>query len=325
MSSDPTKRRNATSQRTQCPWKLNVACPKSSNIVKINSFVDSHNHILTSNIQEMASRFRKLTPEMLSDIKKYVIQGRMDSGSIYPLLMHDYPNHTIFKKDLYNAVYQFRLQNNPGDSDASLMLQMLLEKKDSDPLWIVKPHLEPLSRKLNRLLWMSPQQRTIYESFHDVVFLDTTSNTNRFQMMLCVIVVIDNHFRSRIVASAIIEDETLDTFQWILMTLFGETGINPRVIFTDSDPSLISAIKEIHPNTNHLLCIFHIDLNLRKKLKGKLGVHFEEFRHKFYTCRNSLCIELFESRWVQLIDQYPESAKYLSDTLYVNKESWAVS
>ena len=55
VSSDPIKRRNATSQRTQCPWKLNVACPKKSNIVKINSFVDNHNHILTTNIQEMAS------------------------------------------------------------------------------------------------------------------------------------------------------------------------------------------------------------------------------------------------------------------------------
>src|SRR5256885_22487 len=44
VSADPTKRRNATSQRIQCPWKLNVSCPKSNNIVKINSFVDNHNH-----------------------------------------------------------------------------------------------------------------------------------------------------------------------------------------------------------------------------------------------------------------------------------------
>jgi hypothetical protein len=69
---------------------------------------------------------------------------------------------------------------------------------------------------------------------------------------------------------------------------------------------------------------FHIDLNLRKKLKGKLGNKFEEFRHKFYTCRNSLCEDLFELRWNQLIDQYPAAVKYLSDTLYVNKESWAI-
>ena len=54
-------------------------------------------------------------------------------------------------------------------------------------------------------------------------------------------------------------------------------GINSKVIFTDSDPSLISAIKEIHTDTKHLLCIFHIDLNLHKKLKSKLETHFEEF------------------------------------------------
>ncbi|CAB4487733.1 unnamed protein product [Rhizophagus irregularis] len=284
---------------------------KTSNVVKINSFVDNHNYILTSNIQEMAPRFQKLTPEMLSDIKKYVIQGRMDSVSIYPLLIHDYPGYTIFKKDLYNAVYQFQLQNNPGDSDASQMLQMLLKKSILIHYGLLN-HNWNLYPESYHLLWMLSQQQALYESFHDIVFLDTTSNTNQFQMMLCVVVVIDNHFKSRIVASAIIENETLDTFRWILMTLFEETDINPRIIFTDSDPSLISAIKEIYSNTDHLLCIFHIDLNLRKKLKGKLGACFEEFCHKFYTCQNSLYIELFESRWVQLISQYPESVKYTS-------------
>ena len=59
-------------------------------------------------IQEIAPRFRKLTKEMLADIEKYVIQGRMDSVFIYPLLRHDYPDQPIYKKDLYNAVYQFR-------------------------------------------------------------------------------------------------------------------------------------------------------------------------------------------------------------------------
>ncbi|CAB4415786.1 unnamed protein product [Rhizophagus irregularis] len=79
-----------------------------------------------------------------------------------PLLKH---NRTIFKKDLYNAVYQFRLKNNPGDSDASQMLQMLLNWKDLDLLWIVKPRLELSTRKLNHLLWMSPSQRNLYERF----------------------------------------------------------------------------------------------------------------------------------------------------------------
>jgi hypothetical protein len=74
-----------------------------------------------------------------------------------------------------------------------------------------------------------------------------------------------------------IDDETLDTYRWLFDAIFTETGISPGVIFTDSDPSMIQSIKEIYLNTKHLLCIFHIDLNLRKKLQGKLGNKFENF------------------------------------------------
>ena len=86
---------------------------------------------------------------------------------------------------------------------------------------------------------MSPIQRELYVKYNDVVILDTTYNTNRFQMMLCIITIIDNNYRTRIVASAIIEDETLDTYRWICDIIFNETGILPSVIFTDSDLSMI--------------------------------------------------------------------------------------
>ncbi|GBB94191.1 hypothetical protein RclHR1_23080002 [Rhizophagus clarus] len=235
-------------------------------------------------------------PKMLADIEKYVIQGRMDSAFIYPLLKHDYPDQPIYKKDLYNAVYQFCQKNNPGDTDASQMLELLIKWKDFDPLWIVKLRLDPISKKLKSLLWMSPTQRELYNKYNDITIIDTTYNTNRFQMMLCIMAVIDNNYKSRIVAFAIIDDETLNTYQWLFDAILTETGISPKVIFTDSDPSMIQSIKEIYPDTKHLLCIFHIDLNLQKKLKKKLGNKFEEFCHKFYICRNSLCEDLFKLR-----------------------------
>ena len=99
VTSDPTKRRNATSSRIQCPWRVNITYPKTSSVVKINSFNNNHNHPLTPTIRELAPRFCQLTSEMLADIEKYVIQGRMDSGSIYPLLKHDYSNQPINKRN----------------------------------------------------------------------------------------------------------------------------------------------------------------------------------------------------------------------------------
>ncbi|CAG8807113.1 1633_t:CDS:2, partial [Cetraspora pellucida] len=110
--------------------------PSEQEFLIENNNID--NGIIIDTDLEKTPRFRKLMLEMLSNIEKYVIQGRMDSGSIYPLLKHDYPNNPIFKKDLYNAVYQFQATNNPGDSDASQMLQMLLSWKEFDPLWVAR-------------------------------------------------------------------------------------------------------------------------------------------------------------------------------------------
>ena len=68
-------------------------------------------------------------------------------------------------------------------------------------------------------------------------------------MMLCIITVVDNNYKTRIVVCAIIDDETLDTYRWIFDTILTEIGISPGVIFTDSDPSIIRSIKEIYPDT----------------------------------------------------------------------------
>ncbi|CAG8803895.1 8943_t:CDS:2 [Racocetra persica] len=54
----------------------------------------------------MTLQFRKFTPEMLANIKKYIIIAQMDS---------------------------FHRKNNPGDSDAAQMLQSLLQFKEDDP------------------------------------------------------------------------------------------------------------------------------------------------------------------------------------------------
>ncbi|PKY33189.1 hypothetical protein RhiirB3_451914 [Rhizophagus irregularis] len=139
-------------------------------------------------------------------------------------------------------------------------------------------------------------------------------------MILCIIIIIDNNYKTRIVACAIIEDKTLDTYRWIFDSIFTETGISLGVVFSNSDPFLIHLIKDIYPNAQHLLCIFHIDLNLQKKLKGKLGSQFEEFCRKFYVCQNSLCEELFELRWKQLVEQYPVAVKFFSQVDVIIKE-----
>lgn len=103
---------------------------------------------------------------------------------------------------------------------------------------------------------MAPDQINAYERYHDVVIVNTTSKTNQFDMI------------------------------WVLQELKNSCELAPTALYSDADPALISAVQKTYPDIQHLHCIFHIDLNLRKKLKGKLHEQFEPFRSKFSAMRN---------------------------------------
>ncbi|CAB4375037.1 unnamed protein product [Rhizophagus irregularis] len=94
-----------------------------------------------------------------------------------------------------------------------------------------------------------------------------------------------------IIVAAILEDETEATFTWILQELKNSCNFTPTVLYSDADPALISAIKTNYPETHHFHCIFHIDLNLKKNLKGKLQDQFELFCARFLEMHNSLYLK----------------------------------
>ncbi|CAB4418039.1 unnamed protein product [Rhizophagus irregularis] len=316
-------RRDRDFEMIGCLWHINLSFPKSGNGVRINSIVGIHNHDMNPCITEIAPKFQKLTDKMLEKIKFWTIEGRLGIPTQYNLLVASFPNKVINKKDLSNAIQQFKKQAKPIKNDACQMLTELYLKKDDDPRWIIKPRFDHGERRLNSLFWMSPDQVNAYERYHDIVIVDTTSKTNQFDMILMLIIVVDNNFRNIIVAAAILEDETEATFTWILQELKNSCDLTPTVLYSDADPALISAIKTNYPETHHFHCIFHIDLNLKKNLKGKLHDQFELFRAKFLEMRNFLYHKTFEIKWNTLIDEFPACEQYLTRALYPCKSSWA--
>ncbi|GBC40947.2 protein FAR1-RELATED SEQUENCE 5-like [Rhizophagus irregularis DAOM 181602=DAOM 197198] len=306
-------RRDRDSEMIGCPWHINLAFPKFSNGVRINSIIGKHNHEMNPHISEIAPRFRKLTDKMLEKVKFWTIQEKMGISTQYNLLVALFPDKVINKKDLSNAIQQFKKQVKPSKNDACQMLTELYLKKDDDPRWIIKPRFDVGERRLNSLFWMSPDQVNAYGKYHDIVIIDTTSRTNQFDMILMLVIVVDNNFRNLIVAVAILEDETEATFSWTLQELKNSCDVTPITLYSGADLALISAVKKNYPETHHFHCIFHIELNLRKKLKGKLQDQFEPFHAKFLAMRNSLCPKKFETGWEEFINEFPASNNILQE------------
>ena len=117
----------------------------------------------------------------------------------------------------------------------------------------------------------SQQCNDLWPKFHDVIVYDTTSKTNRYEMALSLFVAIDNNYKTRIVTQALTKYENQADFHWILQcTLQATDNLQPKVLFTDSDPTIIAAFQVVYPQTRHLLCIYHLLENINKKARSKL-------------------------------------------------------
>ena len=48
----------------------------------------------------------------------------------------------------------------------------------------------------------------------------------------------------------------------------------PETVVTDTNNAEIKVLKRIFPNTNHILCIFHVNNNILAKRKPKIKAEF---------------------------------------------------
>ena len=137
-------------------------------------------------------------------------------------------------------------------------------------------------------------------------------------------ILVDNNGKSRLGAQAFLNDETQESYEWILQQTLDATGLKPRVILTDMNPAMISAYQNIYKDTYHIHCIWHMSQNIPKRLKRKLKtVDFKTFNKDFWKTRNSLCVEVFEQRFQELLEKFPDSNNYMCNTLYSIRNSWA--
>src|SRR5205085_3599452 len=314
---DITSHRNATTTKTNCPWQASFYFGKRAAAIHLTKLNDVHNHQCDPITIYLAPKNQHFPQEILDKIKHYTINGRISAGQQYDLLLKEFPQHHIKKKNLYNTIQKFRGVRVHDESDAMTMFSYLMEQRDKDPDFIVTARLEGLSNELTGIFWMTDQQRNdLWPKYHDVVIHDNTAKTNRYEMALSLFVGVDNNFKTRVLAQALTKYETLADYNWILQcTLEVTSNLSPVVLFTDGDPAMISAVQMTYPQTRHLLCIYHIAENVKKKAKSKLhGEMVNNFIGDFHHMRNSYTQCQFE----QDIKRCSQNMSHVELTLKIN-------
>jgi len=314
--------RNRGHNSSNCSFHVNIYRGKKEDVIYISSVYGEHNHPMVEDIELLAPKYRKLTPAMQDDVELMASCG-VRAGAIIEVLEKKY-DKIIHRRNVYNLVQTIRCEKGKI-SDAGTLYLHLINKQRENPEYHVDACFEGNDNHLVSLLWMSPSQIQVWARYRDVVLMDTTCKTNRYNMILVVLLAIDNHNRSRLVATALVSNETQTTFSWILTSILKATNHPPALLFTDADLAMVAAIQEVWSTTKHQFCLFHIRKNLDKHFLGVFkGDQWKLFIARFYNVRNSRVEQLFEERWSKLLMDFPEAARYLQRQLYPAREAWAL-
>ncbi|KAL3829972.1 hypothetical protein ACJIZ3_018774 [Penstemon smallii] len=243
-------------------------------------------------------------------------------------------NHGICPEDFYNAIRGKNKQNanavfqkkglqlvlNERDVQILLDYFMLMQADAPGFYYVIDFDEEALMRNV---FWVDSKGRHDYVPFCDVVFFDTYYIRNKFKIPFVPIVGVNHHFQFILLGCALIGDETLSTYVWLMRTWLRAVGGHiPEVVITDNDNLLIEATAEVFPDASHCFCPWHVFDEVGPNLSHKF-TGFEVFLIEFGKCTyGSSTEEEFENKWKEMVDKYDLTDDEWIKSLYEGRSKW---
>jgi hypothetical protein len=314
---------------TGCPWKLTLEDAEEGIVIKDFNHQD-HNHDLAKGQPQVnAQASLRHIPQDLMDLGRTLRVAGQSPAEINEVLESaaraSQREVTWTYMDVYNT-YAYTAEDKL--MDATNMDEYLIDRKDMHGLYYSMFHGHnddgAGGRHLSRLcfevdgakdFWALESCPEINYRLSDTpsrgvsVLYDTTFNTNRGGLKLGLIIGVDQEGKTRILFVSMVLYQGTRDFQWVFEHLLKCFRVAPNVIFTDSDGAMASAISEVLPRTHHLLCTWHLSLNLNTNVQpATTKDQFAAIRKEWWKiCKNSelLSRNTFDQEWEYLVSIIP--------------------
>jgi len=288
------KRRPRNISRVGCKAKLVIAQDRKTGKWFVKDFIDEHSHQLAPpDLACLLRSHRRIRDEQKADIAEMEISG-IRKHQIMDILETRYGGYDkvgFIARDIYNFCYRYN-QGTIDAGDAKTMISHLGERQQRDPQFFFK-YLVDVEGHLKGLFWSDSQSQIDYAAFGDVVIFDSTYRTNKYNMPFVPFVGVNHHRSTVVFGCGIISHETSEAYEWMLRTLSLAMGQkHPISVITNGDLAMQKAIRVVWPNSNHRLCVFHVEQNISRHL------HNDEVKAKFKGLLYDRCsVDEIEIKW----------------------------
>ncbi|XP_038690204.1 protein FAR-RED ELONGATED HYPOCOTYL 3 isoform X3 [Tripterygium wilfordii] len=295
---------NSTGRRacakTDCKASMHVKRRPDGKWV-IHSFVKEHNHELLP-AQAVSEQTRRMYAAMARQFAEYktVVGLKNDPKSPY-----DKGRNLALEAGDIKCVVEFCSQMQNINSNFFYAVDVSEDQR------------------LKNLFWVDAKSRQDYSNFCDVVSFDTTYVRNKYKMPLALFVGVNQHYQFMLLGCALVSDESTTTFSWLMQTwLKAMHGQAPKVIITNQEKAIKSAVSEVFPNVRHCFCLWDIMGKVSENLGHVMKQH-ENFMAKFKKCVfRSWTDGEFEKRWCKIHEKFELGEDEWLQSLYEDRRLW---
>ena len=252
--------------KTDCKFQLNFSRHRETGVYFFTKKrILTHSHTLDPNSATMTALARRFTPSQ-AQLIDYLHSNGLSVSRITAKL-REKTNVMFQSKDVYN-----NLQNSERiEVDGPSQVHDLFLALDGSEDFTYKYSADE-NYCLSGLVFASRRALAQFSGMSFVLLMDSTYNTNRFNMPQLIISSVDQFGHSYIVACCLLRDETIPSYELALLSfkqLFGSAVPSVNVIITDQESALMNAIATHFPNSNHQLCTWHLATNVKKHIDEK--------------------------------------------------------
>ncbi|RKF56345.1 Protein FAR-RED ELONGATED HYPOCOTYL 3, partial [Golovinomyces cichoracearum] len=171
----------------------------------------------------------------------------------------------VTARDLYNLGQHIRIQQLGGKTPIHWLADELEQRDfffriDTDD-----------NNRVTRLFMAHPECIKLLKRYPDVLLIDCTYKTNRFSMPLVNICGSSGNNMTPQFALAFLSGEKEEDYTWTLQAfeeLRLQEGIpSSRCFVTDRELALLNSLNALFPQIDHILCRWHVNMNVVAKTK----------------------------------------------------------
>lgn len=176
---------------------------------------------------------------------------------------------------------------------------------------------------LRNVFWVDSRCRASCGYFGDVIYVDNTCMSNKYETPLVALVGVNHHGQTVLLGCGLLAGETAESYTWLFKAwLTCVSGQYPQTIITDRCKALQTAIAEVFPKSNHRFSLSLIMKRVPEKLGGLRN--YDAIRKTFVKAVfETLKVIEFEAAWGFMIQHFGVTDHEWLRSLYEDRARWA--